>query len=59
MSEDEEVVAEDINVESSEVGTPLEVKIVAEKEKVVNEDLDYEDFEVTDEEIEESNARKT
>ncbi len=39
---DDEVIAE-----------PIEVKIVKEKEKIVNEDLDYEEFDILDAEIEE------
>jgi len=32
---------------------PLEVKIIKEKEEIVNEDIDYEDTEISKEEIEE------
>jgi len=46
-----ENVAEEIKEDVDE--TPIEVKVVKEKEKVVNEDADYEEFDISDKEIEE------
>ncbi len=40
-------------VEESSKSEPLEVKVVKEKEKVVNEDIDYEEFDIEAEEIKE------
>ncbi len=53
MSEEEveEVVESEIKEDVD--ASPLEVKVVKEKEKVVNEEIDYEEFDITDAEIEE------
>jgi len=39
--------------EETEEAPPLEVKVIKEKEVEKNEDLDYEDIDITPEEIEE------
>ncbi len=39
--------------EKEEKYTPLEVKVIKEDEKIVNDDIDYEDFDITDEDLEE------
>ncbi len=53
MSE-EKSQSEDIQQE--ETVEPLEVKIVKEKDKVVNEDLDYEEFEFDGKDVEEDGS---
>ncbi len=41
---------EDVEEESEAVLTPLEVKIIKDKEVVVDEDIDYDEFDITDDE---------
>ncbi len=50
MSED---IDEKLEVLSESKIEPLEVKIVKEKEQKVEQDLDYIEYDITDEEIEE------
>ncbi len=48
MSDEVEEVVEESAKE--EALAPLEVKIIKEKEVVVDEDIDYDDFEITEDE---------
>ncbi len=57
MSEEEEVA---IIKEAEEATGPLEVKVVKEVEKKEEENMDYIDYDITDEEIKEfENADRT
>ncbi len=53
MSDEEtkEEILENVSDTSVE---PLEVKVVKEKEKIVEEDLDYMEYDITEDEIKES-----
>ncbi len=54
MSEEEEIIEVDNGEqEDDKIGLPLEVKVVKEKEVVVEEDIDYMEHEINDKEVEE------